>query len=44
MAMYRVWGVNEGEDTADPPPHDSEYTYHMPKRLTPLLVSMTVKI
>lgn len=44
MAMYRVWEVNEGKDTADPPIHESEYTYHMSKRLAPLLVSMAVKI
>lgn len=44
MAVYWEGAVNEGEGTTDPPPHDSEHTYHMPKRLSPFLVSMVVKI
>lgn len=43
--MYGLWkGVNEGEGTTDPSAHDSEPMYHMPKRLSHLLVSMVVKI
>lgn len=45
MAMYRACegGVNE-EGTNDSPPYDSEHMCHMPKSLSPPLLSKVVKI